>query len=137
VYVQECSRLLNMNEQVLLQELNKVILSNFKKEKKEEATVDIPLIDELPADGIPDSVAEEFSIHHQEKDLIRILLHYGEQPIDITIVNEDGHEETHPVSVAEYIISNLESDEIVLESSVYDTIYREYVELIVKEQFPQ
>ena len=137
VYVQECSRLLNMNEQVLLQELNKVILSNFKKEKKEEAPVDVPLLDELPADGIPESVAEEFSIHHQEKDLIRILLHYGEKPIDITIVNEDGHEETHPVSVAEYIISNLESDEIVLESSVFDNIYREYVELIGKEQFPQ
>lgn len=137
VYVQECSRLLNMNEQVLLQELNKVILANFKKEKKADAPPDIPLLDELPADGIPDNTVEEFTIHHQEKDLIRILLHYGEKPIDITIVNEDGHDETHQVSVAEYIISNLESDEIVLESPVYANIYTEYVELIGMEQFPQ
>jgi DNA primase len=137
VYVQECSRLLNMNEQVLLQELNKVILSNFKKEKKQDAPVDLPVLDEIPADGIPDNTVEEFSIHHQEKDLIRILLHYGERPIDITIINEDGHEEVHPVSVAEYIISNLESDEIVLESSVYANIYTEYVDLIGKEQFPE
>ncbi|MFM9005400.1 MAG: DNA primase, partial [Flavobacteriales bacterium] len=42
VYVQECSRLLNMNEQVLLQELNKVIVANFKKEKKDGAPVEIP-----------------------------------------------------------------------------------------------
>jgi DNA primase len=137
VYVQECSRLLNMNEQVLLQELNKVILTNFKKEKKQDAPVDLPVLDEIPADGIPDNTVEEFSIHHQEKDLIRILLHYGERPIDITIINEDGHEEVHPVSVAEYIISNLESDEIVLESSVYANIYTEYVDLIGKEQFPE
>jgi DNA primase len=137
VYVQECSRLLNMNEQVLLQELNKVILSNFKKEKKQDAPIDLPVLDEVPADGIPDNTVEEFSIHHQEKDLIRILLHYGERPIDITIINEDGHEEVHPVSVAEYIISNLESDEIVLESSVYANIYTEYVDLIGKEQFPE
>lgn len=137
VYVQECSRLLNMNEQVLLQELNKVILSNFKKEKKQDAPADLPVLDEIPADGIPDNTVEEFSIHHQEKDLIRILLHYGERPIDITIINEDGHEEVHPVSVAEYIISNLESDEIVLESSVYANIYTEYVDLIGKEQFPE
>jgi DNA primase len=137
VYVQECSRLLNMNEQVLLQELNKVILSNFKKEKKQDAPIDLPVLDEVPADGIPDNTVEEFSIHHQEKDLIRILLHYGERPIDITIINEDGHEEVHPVSVAEYIISNLESDEIVLESSVYANIITEYVDLIGKEQFPE
>jgi DNA primase len=137
VYVQECSRLLNMNEQVLLQELNKVILVNFKKEKKSDASAEIPLLDEVPADGIPDNTVEEFTILHQEKDLIRILLHYGEKPIDISIVNEDGHDETHQVSVAEYIISNLESDEIVLESPVYANIYSEYVELIGKEQFPQ
>lgn len=137
VYVQECSRLLNMNEQVLLQELNKVILSNFKKEKKQDTPTEIPILDEIPADGIPDNTAEEFTIQHQEKDLIRILLHYGERPIDITIINEDGHEEVHPVSVAEYIISNLESDEIVLESVVYSNIYAEYVDLIGKEQFPE
>ncbi len=137
VYVQECSRLLNMNEQVLLQELNKVILSNFKKAKKDDAPFEVPILDEVPADGIPEGTVEEFSIHHQEKDLIRILLHYGEQPIEIHIKNEDGHDELHQVSVAEYIISNLESDDIVLESSVYDNIYKEYVELIGKEQFPQ
>ena len=39
--------------------------------------------------------------------------------------------------MAEYIISNLESDEIVLESPVYANIYTEYVELIGMEQFPQ
>lgn len=137
VYVQECSRLLNMSEQVLLQELNKVIVTNFKKEKKDDAPTDVPLLDEVPADGVPESAIAEFSIHHQEKDLVRILLHYGEKPIDITITNEDGHAETHQVSVAEYIISNLESDEIVLESPVYGNIYKEYVELIGKEQFPQ
>lgn len=137
VYVQECSRLMGMSEQVLLQELNKVIVTNFKKEKKSEVPEEIPVLDELPADGVPQESLGGFSIEHQEKDLIRILLHYGEKPIDITIVNEDGHEEKHPVSVAEYIISNLESDDIVLESPVYANIYSEYVQLIGKETLPQ
>jgi DNA primase len=137
VYVQECSRLMGMSEQVLLQELNKVIVTNFKKEKKSDVPEEIPVLDELPADGVPQESLGNFSIEHQEKDLIRILLHYGEKPIDITIVNEDGHEEKHPVSVAEYIISNLESDDIVLESAVYANIYSEYVQLIGKETLPQ
>jgi DNA primase len=137
VYVQECSRLMGMSEQVLLQELNKVIVANFKKEKKSDVPEEIPVLDELPADGVPQESLGGFSIEHQEKDLIRILLHYGERPIEITIVNEDGHEEKHPVSVAEYIISNLESDDIVLESPVYANIYSEYVQLIGKETLPQ
>jgi DNA primase len=137
VYVQECSRLLNMNEQVLLQELNKVIVTNFKKEKKDDTPQEVSLLDEMPSDGIPDSSIAEFTIQHQEKDLIRILLNYGERSIDINVTNEDGHEETHQVSVAEYIISNLESDEIVLESQTYANIYTEYVELIGREEFPQ
>jgi DNA primase len=122
---------------VLLQELNKVIVANFKKEKKSDVPEEIPVLDELPADGVPQESLGGFSIEHQEKDLIRILLHYGERPIEITIVNEDGHEEKHPVSVAEYIISNLESDDIVLESPVYANIYSEYVQLIGKETLPQ
>ena len=137
VYVQECSRLMGMSEQVLLQELNKVIVSNFKKEKKSDVQEEMPIIDELPADGVPQENLGAFTIEHQEKDLIRILLHYGEKPIEITIINEDGHEEKHPVSVAEYIISNLESDDIVLESPVYANIYSEYVQLIGKETLPQ
>lgn len=137
VYVQECSRLLGMSEAVLMTELNKVLVSNFKKEKKADVPDEVPLFDDIPADGIPEGVAEDFSIQHQEKDLIRILLHYGEQPIEISLINEDGHEEKHQVSVAEYIISNLESDEITLESTVYSNIYKEYVELIAKEVFPQ
>jgi DNA primase len=137
VYVQECSRLMGMSEAVLMAELNKAVVTNFRKEKKADVPEHVPLFDELPADGLPETIADDFSLIHQEKDLIRILLNYGEKPIEITIINEDGHEEKHPVSVAEYIISNLESDEILLESPVYANIYKEYVELIAQEVFPQ
>lgn len=137
VYVQECSRLMQMNEQVLLQELNKVIISNFKKEKKSELPTEIPILDEAPADGVPERDTEVVTTFHQEKDLVRILLHYGERPIEITITNEDGHEEVHHVSVAEYIISNMESDDIALESPIYANIYKEYVELIAQEVLPK
>jgi DNA primase len=135
VYVQECSRLLNIQEQVLLTELNKIIVANFKKTGKEN-TPDLPLLDETPADGLPGQSAPEFSLYYQEKDLIRLLLSYGELPIEISFTNEDGHDEKLQVSVAEYFIGNLEQDEIVLETPVYQQIYSEYVEVIMKEFVP-
>lgn len=136
VYVQECSRLMNLQEQVLLTELNKVILTNYKKENKPNTVESLPVLEEIPADGLPDASAEEFTLYFQEKDLIRLLLNYGEKPIEISITNEDGHEEKHSVSVAEYFIANLEQDEIQLENPVYSNIYKEYLEFVGREEIP-
>ncbi len=137
VFVQECSRLLKIQEQVLLTELNKVIISNHKKENKSTQPEDIPILSETPVDGVPDSeIREEFSLFYQEKDLIRLLLNYGEKPIEISLINEDGHEEKHSVSVAEYFVANIEQDEIQLETEVYSNIFKEYVEFIGRDQIP-
>jgi DNA primase len=137
VYVQECSRLMSIQEQVLLTELNKVILSNYKKDNKQASLPEeLPLLDETPLDGVPNESREEFSLFFQEKDLIRLLLNYGEKPIDIVVTNEDGHDETHQVSVAEYLIANIEQDEIELQHATYSSIYKEYVEFIGKEEIP-
>lgn len=145
VFVQECSSLLNIQEQVLLSELNKVILANFKKEKKETAPTephteyeDIPLFDDVPTDGTPAVEQEKLlSLFYQEKDLIRLLLTYGEHSINIPVQNEDDREEIHSVTVAEYLISNLEQDGIELETAVYKTIYTEYLEFVGREELPK
>jgi DNA primase len=142
VFVQECSRLLNMQEQLLLTELNKVIVSNYKKDNKQEAPQELPpLLDETPPDGNPKGLAvgealTETSLFYQEKDVVRLLLTYGERPIEIAIINEDGHEELHQVSIAEYLIANLEQDDIHLEHPVYSTIYNEYIEFVGREELP-
>ncbi|MDZ4822824.1 MAG: DNA primase [Flavobacteriales bacterium] len=135
VYTQECSRLMNMGEQVLITELNKVIRSNFKRQSNEQ----LPVLDEIPADGIPNTeIAEpEFTLYHQEKDLIRLLLAYGEKQIEIPVVNEEGAEEKVAVSVAEFLIGSIQHDEIVLETTVYSRIFSEYVEFISKTEFPE
>lgn len=137
VYVQECSRLLNIQEQVLLSELNKVILSNYKKDNKNSSQEELPILQEVPVDGFPAATVEEFSLYFQEKDLIRLLLNYGEKHIEISIINEDGHDEKHQVSVADYLVANIEQDEIQLETPVYSSIYKEYLEFIGREEIPQ
>jgi DNA primase len=137
VYVQECSRLMSIQEQVLLTELNKVIVTNYKKENKTASQPEeLPVLDETPAEGIPSGSQEEFTLYFQEKDLIRLLLNYGEKHIDIVVTNEDGHDETHQVSVAEYLIANIEQDEIELQTPSYASIYKEYVEFIGREEIP-
>lgn len=137
VYVQQCSRLLNMQEQVLLTELNKAILAQLKKDKKQDIPDELPLLDETFHDGQPQRAETlEQSLYYQERDFIRLLLTYGERMIPITVLNEDGHEETHHVTVAEYLITNIQEDEIEFEHEVYNRILREYIEFIYREELP-
>lgn len=134
VYVQECSQLLRIGEGVLTQELNKVILGNVKKEDK----LELPVLDETPADGLPDiEKTPELTLYHQERDLIRLLLTFGEKHISISIENEEGKTEEHEIMVAEFLIGSLEQDEISLTIPAYQRILTEYTEIIAKEEIPE
>lgn len=134
VYTQECSRLLNIQEQVLIAELNKALINKAKKTKDEPQ----PILDEVEHTGLPneDIKIEEFSIQHQERDLIRLLLTYGDKEIHVRIINELNETELVPISVAEYIIGSLQQDEMMLETDVYRKILLEYIEFIAQEAFP-
>jgi DNA primase len=137
VYIQECSRILNIQEQVLLSELNKTIIKSAKKDKDEG--LPLPILDEVPHTGIPDAgqAIEEFTLIHQERDFIRLLLSYGERPIEVVITNELNEPEHIPISLAEYLIGSLQQDEMTLDSEVYRKILLEYIEFIGRDEFPE
>jgi DNA primase len=137
VYTQECSHLLNIQEQVLIGELNKVIVKLSKKDQGKDEP--LPILDQVPHTGIPDpeQTQEEYDLLHQERDFVRLLLTYGDQPIEIVVHNEFNEEERVPISVAEYLIGSLEQDGMILESDVYKKILLEYIEFIGREEFPE
>lgn len=137
VYVQECSRLLDIQEQVLLVELNKSIVTNFKKEHKEAVPEELPVLDATPADGVPAEQSDTIDLYYQEKDFVRLLLTYGERPITLTYLDDEGKEAEQTITVAEYLIGNLEQDEIRLEHPVYSNIYGDYLTFIHNESLPE
>ncbi|MEZ4800598.1 MAG: DNA primase [Flavobacteriales bacterium] len=134
VYVQECSHLLKIQEPVLLSELNKTLVKTSKKDD----SLPPPILDDVEHSGVPneEETADTYSLEHQEKDFVRILLSYGERPIEVTIMNEINEPETVPISVAEYLIGNLQQDGMTLETEVYRKILVEYIEFIVQDSFP-
>jgi DNA primase len=134
VYLQECSRLMNMRESVLIAEMNKILVQRAKKgssHRPEETTItEIPIWDEVPE-------TEEFTLFHQERDFIRLLLSYGELTIELPVENEDGHTEMVAVAMAEFLIGSIEQDELSLETPKFQKIYNEYLDFIAREEFPE
>jgi len=124
LYVKECSSLMAISEQVLMSELNKILRAKLKKESPEagkelEVVQPEPVPAEYQIDTDPDSA------EYQEKEIIRLLLLYGQDIIRIKLNSTD--EEEIPVQVADYVLNDLIQDEMGFENAVYKVIYDEYV----------
>jgi DNA primase len=132
VYIKECSSILDMDEQTLLNELNK-----DRKRKFETKSKDAPLKtnDELSVfkDRTntkevafeEDKPAKQFSYYEPsntrgippEKDIIRILLMYGTQTIE---VQDEG-----PITVCQLILNELEEE---IELPFFHIVYKRFLE---------
>ena len=132
VYINECASLIDVPEQVLLNELNKLRANKQNKDRKSraEAPAEIPTTNpQINQERVDDVVSS-----YQETDVIRLLLNFGELEIVVPIENEAGEEEKVSVSVAEYVLHEIETDEIQFHSALYQTIINEYLTKLSEDE---
>jgi DNA primase len=72
-------------------------------------------------------VADFSSTEYHERDIIRLLLHYGGNHICLNVRNEAEAEVPADISVAEYVIQHLLHDHIVFENVLYRKIIDVFV----------
>ncbi|MDG2246820.1 MAG: DNA primase [Flavobacteriales bacterium] len=146
VYIQECSRLLAIEEQVLLNETNKILRQENKKQAKRNEFRNEQRND-IPPPPPPPPLEEgphqerkrklETSALSQEKDLIRLLLTFGRHPIKVELHRlEDDEKETLDSSVAEYLLFELQDEQLELHDEVMRKIVVEYARFLQKGEFP-
>ncbi len=123
VYVKECSALMAISEQVLMNELNKILRAKLKKSSP-DADKDLEVV---PAEQMPTEPQVDidlYSSEYQERDIIRLLLLYGHDII--TIPGNTAEEEGVPVQVADYVVVDLVRDDLTFENSTFRSIFEEY-----------
>lgn len=139
VYIKECSNVMGIEEQVLLTELNKVRRKKLteKADKTQEGEQPVPpdLEEKLSAEEkiIPASAIDATP---QEHDIVRILLNYGRQEVNVDGEDEEGNAVQVPVTVTELIVHELSQDGIVFENPVYNTIYSYFTASIANGVVP-
>ncbi len=138
IYLKECSRLMDIQEEVLISEINKLLRTNLKKEYNRQHSSSIPN-EEPTKSGIPEpQKANELSSQDQEKDLIRLLLTYGNRILQFN-KNSDGDEEASDelieITVAEYLISEIQVDKVMLNDSTCNKIIDEYGRALENNDF--
>ncbi len=125
VYIKECSDILEIDEKVLYGEINKIRRKNYEKEYKRTLSPDASLKTGSPS--LPSSL-EGYYAEPQEKEIIRLLLHYADHTL--YTYQENKYDEPRSVTVAEYTIGEILNDDLEFKNLIYKQIFQEYLESV-------
>ena len=151
--LKECASILNVDEQIIQNEIKKVVLQRKdeylekrKKEQEEAAKVNTiqsaPAPAPVPDDGLippppfppeeimnetpmetylPQTGWEKLPFYTKEQLLIKALVRYGEK----TVCYVPGEEEEIPVTVTEFIVADLEQDNLQFQNPIHRKLLQE------------
>jgi DNA primase len=121
VYIKECSSFLGIQEPVLYHEVNKMRQQRtFQDRNRFPVPEDLP----VPPPVITRPVTLENITQVSERELVRLLLKYGSMEFERHINREDMKEEI--VSVSDYIVQEITSDDLLFDDPVYASIFEEF-----------
>ncbi len=146
-YLKECSSLFSIDEQALNSQLNRMISQKMKKKSSGSLPHDAPppeidglepqIIDiDVPTKTTQSQIyVDYYDCEHQERNIIGLLLNHGNQEIEIENKDENNHViDRSKHQVAQFVISELSTDEIEFEHPLYQKIYNECVILLNKDE---
>lgn len=122
VYIKECSRIMEIEESVIVQSVNKKIKHQISKRKIQQDSRNQPPMQvsterEEKRVESPASLKSITKNYHQEKDLTRILLNHGHKLLD------------DEYTVAQYIIANIKS--------ITEIIFDDTLRAMIEEMIPK
>ena len=137
VYLQECSNLMEIDEQALLSELNKVRRNKLSKRIQQQERDEGPPPDFSHEIGSPESEGKNDKIDvlaEQESDIIRTFVKYGSIEIEIPTGKESEEDsEFIKASVAEYLVFEIEKDELYFNDPIFRKIYHLFKHAVENE----
>lgn len=126
---------MQVDEQILLNELNKVRSKNYNDKRNQPTHQNQTPVEE-------EFVLEEKKEHsiadaeHQERDIIRLLINFGDHHIKIDTEDEEGKPTETEVSVAYLLVHELQSDNIVISNLLYNSVFNEFAQHLEKDTVP-
>ncbi|MCR5645020.1 MAG: DNA primase [Bacteroidales bacterium] len=134
-YIKETSRLLDLPEETLMTELNKLLRAKFKKSLGVEGDV----IPDEPVVTQPQEQHEEDTLpagYYQERELVKLLLVYGSELVTNRYEDEEGQPQEVELSVAQMIVDDLIGDGITFTDPVNRVVFDAFDQAIGNSELP-
>jgi DNA primase len=115
VYIKECSNLLDVDEEILHSEVNKLRRKALESKWKTHASEWAPL--DVPTQPVVPSFVEEIYSEFEEREIIYFLLKFGNEVLSL---HAEGNVK---ITVAEYIIREIQNDNLEFKNLIYKKVF--------------
>ena len=136
VYIKECSRMLDVAENTLMNELNKLLRQKLKKDLGN--AIPEPTPEQQPQQEEAKSPEEDLPPgYHQERELVKLLLHYADEQITQETQDEEGFPVQYSESLAAYVINDLKNDQLRFQDATHQKILDIFAHSLNEGKIPE
>ena len=128
-YVKECSRMLEVAEQTLMNELNKLLRAKYRKQlgmdsSQSQSYQSYESSQTSPSYQQPPIEQESTPIgFYQEQELVKLLLTHGSETLDINGKDDDGNNVVYTTTIASLIIDDLKNDGLLVRDPTHKKVF--------------
>lgn len=152
VYIKECSSIMEIEEVILQQEVNKIRRKSGSKQQGqssqtqqaasspynyESSSEELAYIETL--EKTSEKAEEEknlFNFDSEEEKMLIIMIKFGKMMVTIPAEDNDDVEHELPMPLGQYIVFELWRDEIMFENPIHKIVLDEYIEQLRLEHLP-
>jgi DNA primase len=132
VYIKDCSILLDVDERILVQEVNKKRLAYLEKQPVQKAEPELSVVSNdlpLPATQTMGTVTKKTSIDKFELSILYYIVRYGKN------VLVEGNDENDPMTVIDYVKFDLERDGMWFTNPLYTQMLKDAIAHVHEDAF--
>ncbi|MCB0479257.1 MAG: DNA primase [Crocinitomicaceae bacterium] len=136
LYIKECATQFEMDEKTLISELNRSRKNKLSKEigsgENRHTNPNLVKVEDQPV-AQQQEVSKSSNLEAHEFNLIRILIKYGAKELQIPYLDENGKEVVVPMTVAEFVIKDIEVDDLKFSNPTYQKVFDVFKEGIEQD----
>ncbi len=126
VYVKECSKIMDISEQILQIEINKIIRKKTGKPTQQQ-NQSVDSVNETPSDNyIEVEKPQDPILDSEEKELLRMMMQYGNVLVDVEAEDTDNTQHSFQLTVCEFVVFELWRDNLQFINPIYQMVLEEF-----------
>ena len=129
-YIKECSRTLEVAEQTLMNELNKLLRAKYRKQLGLDPGQDTSYLSYQSYQSYNQQQLVESSQNsttpigfYQEQELVKLLLTHGSETLDLEGRDDNGNDIVYTTTIASLIVDDLKNDGLLFRDSTHKKVF--------------
>ncbi len=141
-YIKECSRILEMPEQTLTNEVNKILRAKYRKQLGINTGQDTSYLSYQSFQSYQETQQHQETQdttpigYYQEQELVKLLLTHGSETLDIEGKDDDNNDIVYTTTIASLIVDDLKNDGLLFRDPTHKKIFDAFDQGLDADKLP-